>query len=234
MKRTAEHRRQLPSPWFVAMGWVCSSGCAASGADLSAQQADTRWTSSTLDDESRCEFQGRLDREVAESVGNGATRPSIRRVYFLAKDGERTRGNLQCREVDTNGDGIKDVVRFYDNEGRKSRERADSNFDGKPDTWIRFAKGRVVRVELDRTGDGKIEETRFYLKGKLSRIQLDSNGDGKADVWEMYSHGRLDRMGEDLDFDGRVDRWSRDEDQESASEEAAEPETSKRSNAVDS
>lgn len=195
------------------LGLVTSCGLSASGQP--ADHPTTRLTAATKNDESRCEFQGRLDREVAEAVGNGAQHASIRRVFAFALDGERSRGVLLCREVDTNHDGIKDVVRFYDDEGRKTRERADSDHNGKPDTWIRFAKGYVVRVELDLTGNGAIDETRFYLKGKLSRIQLDTNGDGKPDVWEMYSKGHLDRIGQDLNFDGRVNRWSRDEQADS-------------------
>lgn len=203
--------------------------CATGGAARPALDGSTRLITAIVDDESRCEYQGRLDREVAEAVGNGSHVPSIRRVYSLANEGERTRGLLLCREVDTNQDGIKDVVRFYDDNGNKSRERADTNYDGTPDTWIRFTEGRVSRIEMDHNGDGKIEETRFYLKGILSRIQLDTNGDGKPDVWEIYSSGHLERMGEDLDFDGRVDRWSRDKNVSSPLEN---PE--KRSEAVDS
>ncbi len=160
---------------------------------------------------SYCEFKGRNDREVSESVGTGALQPSIRRVYRIMGEGDQRRRVLVCREVDTNLDSVKDLVRRYTDQGEAFEEQADSDYDGTLDTWIRFSKGRIAQVEVDLNRDGKPEETRYYLRGKLSRVQRDSNADGKADVWEIYSAGHLERMGVDLDFDGRVDRWNRDE-----------------------
>jgi hypothetical protein len=162
-------------------------------------------------DESRCEFEGRVDREVAESVSTGSLQPSIRRVYRVVGAGEQRQRTLVCREVDTNLDGKKDLVRRYSDRGEAIEEQADSDYDGKLDTWIRFAKGRIAQVEIDLDGDGKPDETRFYLRGKLSRVQRDVNRDGKPDVWEIYAGGHLERMGVDVDFDGRVDRWNRDQ-----------------------
>jgi hypothetical protein len=163
------------------------------------------------DDRSRCDFKGRADREVIETAGPGAIQPNIRRVFAIVGDGEDARKVLLCREVDTNLDGTKDVVRTYNDKGEALHEQADSNYDGKIDTWISFARGRIAKVELDRNGDGRPDETRFYIDGKLSRAQRDRNFDGKPDVWEIYDGGRLQRMGIDLDFDGHVDRWDRDE-----------------------
>ena len=40
------------------------------------------------DDRSRCDFKGRGDREVVESLGPGARTPNIRRVYGVAGEGE--------------------------------------------------------------------------------------------------------------------------------------------------
>lgn len=173
-------------------------------------------------DGSRCEFAGRTDREVAESVSTGALQPSIRRVYRVLGEGNERRRVLVCREVDTNGDGIKDVVRRYSERGEPLEELADTNYDGRIDTTIRFAKGRVVQELIDLDQDDKPEETRYYQAGKLSRVQRDTNRDGKPDVWEIYAGGRLERMGQDVDFDGRVDRWNRDEMNERAAREAEE------------
>lgn len=188
---------------------IGATGC--SGASTPSARVAGASVEPAKNDESRCEYLGRLDREVFESVGHGSQRATIRRVYGLANEGERTRGGLLCREVDTNHDGIKDVVRFYDEFGEKAREQADSDYDGKPDTWTQYSQGRVSRVELDHSGDGQVQETRFYVDGSLSRIQIDTNQDGKPDIWEIYSSGHLERMGEDLNFDGRVDRWNRGE-----------------------
>jgi hypothetical protein len=163
------------------------------------------------DDASRCEFEGRADREVRESAGLGSIRPNIRRVYATIGEGDDRRRVLLCREVDTNLDGVKDVVRTFNDKGESLREVADTDYDGKVDTWVTFARGRIVRVEVDTNADGVADEFRYQVRGKLSRLQRDTNGDGRPDVWEIYEEGQLRRMGHDVDGDGRVDRWDRDE-----------------------
>src|SRR5512140_500960 len=79
------------------------------------------------DDVSRCEYKGRADRDVEESSSRGSLRPNIRRIYALVGEGEERRKFLLCREVDTNLDGIKDVVRTFNDKGESLREVADSN-----------------------------------------------------------------------------------------------------------
>ena len=163
------------------------------------------------DDRSRCDYKGRADREVVESLGPGAKTANIRRVYGIVGEGEDRHRVLMCREVDTNLDGVKDVVRTYTDKGDALNEVADTNFDGKMDTWITFTKGRVSKLREDHNGDGQDDETRFYVSGVLSRAQIDTNYDNKPDIWEIYDDGKLERRGVDLDFDGHVDRWDRDE-----------------------
>jgi hypothetical protein len=107
-------------------------------------------------------------------------------------------------------------------------EQADSNYDGKLDTWIRFSKGRIAQVDVDLNGDDSPDETRYYVRGKLSRVQRDTNHDGKPDIWEIYAGGHLERMGVDVDHDGRVDRWNRDE--VSAHQPPAEPDSNESDN----
>jgi hypothetical protein len=162
-------------------------------------------------DQARCQFEGRSDREAVETAGPGATLPNIRRVYAIVGEGETRRRVISCRLVDTNLDGIFDVVRTYNDLGESAEESVDSNFDGKFDTWHSFSKGRITKTQIDNSGDGRPDESRYYVKGKLSRVQRDTNHDGAPDVWEVYDNGHLQRMGEDLDFDGHVDRWNRDE-----------------------
>ncbi|MBX3127293.1 MAG: hypothetical protein KF718_11295 [Polyangiaceae bacterium] len=164
------------------------------------------------DDRSSCDFRGRNDREVIETTGPGAFQPNIRRVFAIVGEGEETRRVLLCREVDTNLDGVKDVVRLYNDRGEATGEQADTNYNGRIDTWISFSRGRVSKVQVDTNGDGKPDQARFYVDGKLSRLQRDTNFNGKMDVWEIYEGGRLQRMGVDLDHDGIVDRWDRDEE----------------------
>ncbi len=188
-------------------GWG-SSGEAASPQDAVARDESGREFGA---DQSRCEHEGRADREAHETAGPGAVQPNIRRVYAVASEGEEQRRVLICREVDTNFDGIKDVVRIYEDTGEPAMEAADTDFDGRMDLWMTFQDGRPGKAEEDTNGDGRPDEVRFYLSGRLRRAQRDTNFDGKADVWEIYDDGRLQRVGEDLDHDGLVDRWSRDE-----------------------
>jgi hypothetical protein len=163
------------------------------------------------DDRTLCAWRGRTDREVIESKSPGSRFPNVRRVFAIKGQGEERRRVLVCRETDTNLDGLKDVARQYDERGQPEFEQADTNYDGKIDTWITFARGRVVRMEVDRTGNGQPDEIRFFVRGELSRVQRDTNRDGRPNVWEIYHEGKLDRIGTDLDGDGRVDRWDRDE-----------------------
>jgi hypothetical protein len=163
------------------------------------------------DDQARCEFRGRADRDVSEGSAPGALTPNIRRVYQIVGEGSDKRKVLICREVDTNLDGVKDVVRTFNEKGEPLHEESDSNYDGKVDSWITFANGRVGMQAVDANADGKPDLWKYYTNGKLSRVQKDSNADGKPDVWEIYAMGHLERRGVDTDYDGHVDRWDRDE-----------------------
>jgi len=170
----------------------------------------TRRIDGTIDDQSRCEWRGREDREASETAGPGSITPNVRRVWQVTGIGEDRRKVLVCREIDTNFDGVKDIVRRYNETGESLHEEADSNFDGRVDTWITFSKGRLAEVKLDTDGNGTPDEWKFYSGGKLARIKRDTNRDTKPDVWEIYQDGRLERMGVDLDGDERVDRWDHD------------------------
>jgi len=199
----------------TGMGLLAALLAAACGGST-AQQAQPKMSDKQVsgvasDDATRCDYKGRADREVQEVRGPGATQPNIRRVFSIVGEGEDRKKILLCREVDTNLDGAKDVMRTYTDKGEPLNELADTNFDGKVDTWITFSRGRIAKVQLDKTGKGQPEEVKFYVGGKLARAQRDTNHDGKPDQWEIYDEGRLQRLGVDLDFDGRVDRWDRDE-----------------------
>lgn len=212
MQRARAKLTRMGSAALASFFLAAASGCAGShSVEARTASASKHSDSARGGDGSRCEFKGRVDREVAESVGTGALQPSIRRVYRVVGEGEQRRRILICREVDTNLDGIKDLVRRYNDQGEVLEEQADSNYDGKLDTWIRFSKGRIAQVDVDLNGDDSPDETRYYVRGKLSRVQRDTNHDGKPDIWEIYAGGHLERMGVDVDHDGRVDRWNRDE-----------------------
>jgi hypothetical protein len=164
----------------------------------------------SIDDHSMCDWRGRADREASEVAGPGSITPNVRRVYQLIGTGDDRHKVLICREIDTNFDGIKDVVRHYNDKGESVSEEADANYDGKIDTWITFVKGRLAEVKTDTRGDGRAHEWKYYSNGKLTRVVRDSKGTGQQDVWEIYREGHLERMGVDVDGDGHVDRWDHD------------------------
>lgn len=207
-----------PLRWIAVLGLLASSTAAlpaCSSADegftpKAPQAKATRQKDGTIDDRSRCEWRGRQDREASETAGPGSITPNVRRVWQIVGTGEDHRKVLVCREIDTNFDGIKDVVRRYNDSGESLHEEADSNYDGRIDTWITFAKGRLAEVKIDSNGDNNVDEWKFYSSGKLARVKRDTNRDGKPDVWEIYQDGKLERMGVDLDGDERVDRWDHD------------------------
>lgn len=202
----------------VASGWGCAAQAKVGDATYAPPQAGGMAV--PRNDGSRCEWRGRADREVSESAGPGATVPNVRRVYQLVGSGEDKQKVLICREIDTDLDGIKDVVRVYNDKGESLYEQADSDYDGMIDTWLTFAGGRVVEEARDTSRRGKPDVWKHYVNGQLSRVQRDTNGDGKPDRWELYSEGRLERIGVDLDYDGFVDRWDRDESKRAAEEAA--------------
>ncbi len=163
------------------------------------------------DDKSMCDWRNKPELEVSETTGPGALKPNVRRVYKTFGEGENRHKTLACREIDTNLDGIKDVVRTFNQKGEALHEEADRDYDGKVDVWLNFVDGRLAEEDADTNKDGKPDIWKFYVNGQLQRIRRDRNGDGKPDVWEIYSKGRLERVGMDETYDGHVDRWDRDE-----------------------
>jgi hypothetical protein len=196
----------------VAAG--CGGGAAEEAFGAQPQTAAVkRLPDGSIDDQSKCEWRGRQDREVVETAGPGSVMPNVRRVFAVVGQGIDRQRVLVCREIDTNFDGVKDVIRKYNDKGESLFEEADVNFDGKTDTWLTFAKGRIAEEKLDRDYNGNPDEWKYYSAGRLSRAKRDTNKDGKPDTWEMYgSDGRLERMGVDVDGDERVDRWDFDSD----------------------
>lgn len=163
------------------------------------------------DDRSMCEWKNKIDVEVSETAGPGAVRPNIRRVYKTFGEAETRRKVVVCREVDTNLDGIKDVVRQFNSKGEATKEQQDTNYDGKVDVWLAFDAGRLVEEDVDSNYDGRIDVWKSYSNGQLSKIKRDRNKDGKPDVWEIYVKGHLERMGVDETGDSHVDHWDRDD-----------------------
>jgi hypothetical protein len=192
----------------VACGGSSKGGAVKTATAPGGSKDPSRWPS---DDRSMCDWRNKPELDVAETVGEGALKPNIRRVFKVLGEGDAKHRVLICREIDTNLDGIKDVVRTFNAKGEALHEEADSDYDGRIDVWLNFVDGRLAEEDEDTNHDGKPDVWKFYVNGQLQRIRRDRNGDGKPDQWEMYSKGRLDRVGTDETYDGHVDRWDRDE-----------------------
>jgi hypothetical protein len=170
------------------------------------------------DDRSMCDWRNKPELEVSETAGPGAFKPNVRRVYKVYGEAETRHKTLICREIDSNLDGIKDVVRVFNAKGEAVHEEADTDYDGRIDVWVDFIDGRMSQERIDTNHDGKPDVWKYYLNGQLSRVQRDTNFDGHPDVWEIYSKGHLERMGVDINHDGHVDRWDRDQELQRAAE----------------
>jgi hypothetical protein len=172
-----------------------------------------RWPA---DDRSLCDgmvhWKTNPQLEVSETVGPGSIKPNVRRVYKVVGERDDRHQVLMCRELDTNLDGLKDVVRTFNDKGEPLHEEADTNYDGKIDDWINFADGRIAEEDVDTTlSAGRPNVWKFYLDGQLSRIRRNTHcPSGKPDTWEIYFKNRLERVGNDISCDGHIDRWDRD------------------------
>ena len=165
--------------------------------------------------QSRCDGSG-PDRETSEYDTSGDGNPDVLKVFRRIGAEPLFRLVLSCREVDLNGDGTKDIVRHYDDEGRPAREEADRDFDGKRDELTVFQRGEIMQREVDTNADGLVDVKIYYDAGKPIRSERDLSGRStastwKPDRWEYYEDSRVVRMGTDFDGDGRVDRWDRNE-----------------------
>jgi hypothetical protein len=156
------------------------------------------------------------DRETSSYDTSGDGQPDVRKVFRRIGEPPLARLVLICREVDLNGDSIKDVVRYYDDEGRPLREEADRDFDGKMEAFSIYQHGTIMRREVDGDANGIIDFKVYYEEGKPIRSERDRTGNStadkwKPDLWEYYEQGRMVRMGVDIDGDGRIDRWDRNQ-----------------------
>jgi hypothetical protein len=178
------------------------------------------------EDGGRCETEGD-GRFVTEYDTTGDGRPDVRKVFLAAGAGTELGSVLVCREVDVDGDGTKDVFRFYHDEGEPFREEADRDFDGTIDERTTFVRGQMSRRDVDADHDGRFDTRTYYEHDLPVRTERDTAGrstetEWHPDRWEYYAEGRLIRMGVDLDGDGTADRWDRDPDYHAPDDEEAE------------
>jgi hypothetical protein len=203
---------------LLALLLCTGAGCKASGKLNTGTPGQSRADALGPDDKGsggeRCSA-GVPGREVSEYDTSGDEVPDVRKVYLSIGVGVEARLVMICRETDINSDGKKDIIRYYDDQGRSLREESDRDFDGKMDMALIFQDGVVMRKELDENRDGTIDAKIYFEKGEPFRAERDSAGRStptqwRPDTWEYFEEGQMVRMGIDLDGDARVDRWDRD------------------------
>jgi hypothetical protein len=194
----------------------CGAGAEPTGraATVRAQADESSGGTASTASSGRCDASA-ANREVSEYDTSGDNRPDVRKVFLKVGTAPLIRLVLICREADLNGDGTKDIVRYYNDEGRPLREEADRNFDGQMDETAFFESGRVARSEADTNADGRVDTKTFYERGRPIRAERDMVGRStterwQPDRWEYFEEGRMVRMGTDINGDGVVDRWDRD------------------------
>ncbi len=210
--------RAIPILCALALAMTSCSGGTATERDRRTAGPRSRamagTSPGTQNDRGRCDATAE-GREVSEYDTSGDDRPDVRKVFLAVGQSPMIRLVLICREADLNGDGTKDVVRYYNDEGRPLREEVDRDFDGQMDQVTYFEDGRIVRTEVDSNRDGRVDTKVFYEQGRAIRTERDMSGHSTPtswhpDRWEYLEDGRMVRMGSDIDGDGRVDRWDRD------------------------
>jgi len=112
----------------------------------------------------------------------------------------------QVQEADTNGDGKIDTWITKDASGQVTKKEEDRNGDGKPDLTAWFEGGKIKRLEQDTKGKGCIDLRQWFdAREKVSVEYSDTNGDCKTDVWSFFENEVLVRQGLDTNGDGRPD-----------------------------
>ena len=92
--------------------------------------------------------------------------------------------------------------------GHLKRLEADTNNNGRIDSWTYMDGTRIDRIEIDRDEDGKIDRWEHYTDGKLTSVGSSTRGDGVEDEWAYQSPGGfLERIETDTDRDGKIDKW---------------------------
>ena len=125
-------------------------------------------------------------------------------AFFLSSLGP-TFAKTAVKTSDHNKDGRPDFWEYDDASGHTQKTARDIDYDGKPDQFTEFLKGRsLIMREDDRNRDGKID--------KRSLMQWEPN---KSIT--VYNAGRMQKIPnpgyrtlwseEDNDYDGKVDMY---------------------------
>ena len=125
----------------------------------------------------------RVERD-RDGDGKREVRIILETVEVLPPEGGPPRRQQRAirSEVDRNGDGKPDLVRWM-KEGQPDRERGDVNLDGRPDLWSYYRKGTKELTIMDKNHDGRPDAWFYYdpTGVRLSGGRVDENFDGTPD-----------------------------------------------------
>jgi len=115
-------------------------------------------------------------------------------------------GAVACGQA--HRDARKRIEPVYDQNGKLTLLKYDSDGDGKVDTWSHMDGARIVRIEMDQDGDGKIDRWEYYGRDqKLQKIGSSRASDGKEDTWTYAgADGKVARVEVSTHRDGTVTR----------------------------
>jgi hypothetical protein len=141
---------------------------------------------------------------------------------------------VACQQPRAATEARADVRPTYNASGVLTKLEADTDHDGKIDTWAYMDGARVVRVEIDENGDGTVDRWEYHKQGQVGQAgqvaqsapvrRLDRGGlespdktiehieratrhDGVVSRWEYFENGLLTRIEQDTDGDGKLDKW---------------------------
>ncbi|MEI8259146.1 MAG: hypothetical protein WCJ30_26050 [Deltaproteobacteria bacterium] len=165
---------------LAALSTACAAETATPARNLVRRRVSHIDTTTSREDRGRCDATlPRRNASEYDTNGDGVT--DVRKVYQMVGEGADVRSVLVCREVDLNHDGIKDMFRFYNEEGRTLREEEDRDFDGRIDVISFFENGEVVRREMDTNADGQVDMRLFYRDHHPYRAEREMGAEHDAE-----------------------------------------------------
>lgn len=104
--------------------------------------------------------------------------------------------------------GKEGVAKYDPKTGRLERLDADTNKNGRIETFSYWDATRLFRIEIDQDEDGKIDRWEHYDESrKMTRIGSSSKDDEVEDTWTYPGEGGfLGRVETDADRDGTIDK----------------------------
>lgn len=130
------------------------------------------------------------DHLADEPVRTASTTPDPMVASVPPAPAEPAKKKAPARDA-VDQEGFRPV---YEGDRVVRRERVGA--DGTPEVVLHYDKdGQIVRRQESTRADGRLDTTLFYANGKLERKESDTDGDGTTDVFAEYDGlGNLTQM----------------------------------------